>query len=390
MALTGNGFTLGINLGVNNEQSRKNINQYIEGLRNLETVKVDLDVGKTNQQLKQTNEQLNLIKGSSINFGNLTSSIEKANKALAKLERTGYSTPQTIEKLKTALANVPSGDLNRVRSVITDINDELGRVNITRQVLNGIEKLTSDLRGLEGQLNKTKSLYANTFDKNVANNLSNNILSINNQLRNLPTDPLKVTQKDLDVIANQIKNTRSDISVFNSQATTAVRNSIGVVDALRTAFEKFPVWILASTAFYGLVNGIKDVASVVIELDTAMTNLIRVSDGASYEFEQFTTRAIQDTTELSGVLSDFTTLVTEFARTGKTIDESFDLARTTQTLVNISDLTANEAVDALTASMINFGIAAEDSIRIADKLNEVDNNFAVTTQDLALGLQKAG
>lgn len=390
MALTGNGFTLGINLGVNNEQSKKNINQYIEGLRNLETVKVDLDVSKTNQGLKQTNEQLSQLKGSNVTFSNLTSSIEKANKALEKLERTGYSTPETINKLRGALTNIPDGDLNRVRSAIADINDELGRVNITRSVGNTIERLQVDLKNLDGQLNKTKNLYQSTFDRQVAERLSHNIRTISTDLATLPKDSLKVTQKQIDDIRNRINATKSDIAIFNSEATTAVRNSVGVVDALRTAFEKFPIWILASSVFFGLANGIKDITATVIELDTAMTNLIRVSDGASYEFEQFTSRAIADTTELSGVLSDFMTLVTEFARTGKTIDESFDLARTTQTLVNISDLTANEAVDALTASMINFNISAEDSIRIADRLNEVDNNFAITTQDLAVGLQKAG
>lgn len=372
MALTNNGFTLGINLGVNNETSRKNINQYIEGLRNLETVKVDIDVGKANSQLKETNEQIRTIRTSSVNFDTLTSSIDRANKALAKLERTGYSTPETLNKLRGALTNIPDGDLNRVRSVIADINTELNRVNITRTVGNSIEGALNDLRGLDAQLNKTKSLYRGTFDQNVAESLSGRIKAITADINRLPSNPLEVTQKQIDDVRNRIKGAKTDIARFNSEATTAVRNSIGVVQALRTAFEKFPVWLLASSVFFGVARGLKDVVSTVIELDTAMTNLVRVADGANYEFENFTTRAIADVTELSGVLGDFTTLVTEFARTGRTIDESFDLAKTTQTLTNISELTADQSVDALTSAMINFNIEASESIRIADKLNEVN------------------
>lgn len=39
--------------------------------------------------------------------------------------------------------------------------------------------------------------------------------------------------------------------------------------------------------------------------------------------------------------------------------------------------------------MLNFNIAAEDSIKIADSLNEVDNNFAITTKDLSDGIRRA-
>jgi TP901 family phage tail tape measure protein len=40
--------------------------------------------------------------------------------------------------------------------------------------------------------------------------------------------------------------------------------------------------------------------------------------------------------------------------------------------------------------MLNFGIEAKDSLQIADQLNEVDNNFAISTKDLADGIRKAG
>jgi TP901 family phage tail tape measure protein len=39
--------------------------------------------------------------------------------------------------------------------------------------------------------------------------------------------------------------------------------------------------------------------------------------------------------------------------------------------------------------MLNFNISAQDSITIADKLNEVDNNFAISTKDLSDGIRKA-
>jgi TP901 family phage tail tape measure protein len=55
-----------------------------------------------------------------------------------------------------------------------------------------------------------------------------------------------------------------------------------------------------------------------------------------------------------------------------------DITKTAQVLQNISDLDANGAVDTLTSAMLNFNVAASDSISIADKLNEVDNHYAIS------------
>ncbi|MBZ4317436.1 phage tail tape measure protein, partial [Mycobacterium tuberculosis] len=54
-----------------------------------------------------------------------------------------------------------------------------------------------------------------------------------------------------------------------------------------------------------------------------------------------------------------------------------------------SDLTAQEATETLVGTMNAFDIVAEDSIRIVDSLNEVDNDYAISTKQLATGLQKS-
>lgn len=148
-------------------------------------------------------------------------------------------------------------------------------------------------------------------------------------------------------------------------------------------------WMLASTAFYSTTRGIQDLVEKTIELDTALISLARVSDADNFELEQFVENSIDKVSELGGKLIDFTKLVEEFSRAGNTLSESFDLAETATVLQNISDLDAKETMDALTAAMINFGREASDSIEVADKLNEIDNKFAITTRDLALSLNKA-
>ena len=129
--------------------------------------------------------------------------------------------------------------------------------------------------------------------------------------------------------------------------------------------------MIASSAFYSTTQGIQSLIEKTIELNSALVNLQRVADGDQFEFNTIIERAIDNVSELSGKTSEYLELLNEFARQGSTLNESLDLADTTTMLLNVSDLSAKESMDALTSSMINFGIAAEDSARIADKLNEV-------------------
>lgn len=137
------------------------------------------------------------------------------------------------------------------------------------------------------------------------------------------------------------------------------------------------------------MRGIQDLTSRVIELDTALISLQRVSDAPMYQFDKTIEQSLTNVRELSGVATEYLEILNEFARMDNTLGEATELANTAQIFSNISDLNAQESVNALTAATLAFNVAKEDSIRIADKLNEVDNNYSVTTKDLALSLNKA-
>ena len=145
----------------------------------------------------------------------------------------------------------------------------------------------------------------------------------------------------------------------------------------------------ASTIFYGVTRGATDLTRKVIELDTAMVNLRRVMDMPDFKFNEMLEKSIVNVENLSGKLSDYLVLVNEFGRMGFNDLETLDMSNTAQMLTNISDLKAEESVSSLVAAMTAFNITAEDSVSIADKLNQVDNEFSITTKDLAQSMNKA-
>lgn len=319
MALTGNGFQLLLDLNVDNDNSRNNINNYIKNLKGLERVRVELDV-----------------QGSSGGITNAQNQIKELQ--------------QQIVALKSELRN-------------------LG-VNVDTR---GIENFQNNARQTLATLRQAQSEVGRLASSSGTGN--------NGAIQQ------QVTQAGR--LRDTISAVRQEVVRVNREFQNNGSRWVGTVDALRTAFHKFPIWLISGSVFFTTIAGVTDLTRKVIELDTALTNLRRVSDANPFEFDTVIDRSIERVDALSGRLDEYLELLNEYSRTGKTLDQAFDLADTTQTLVNISDLDAKGAFDALTASTLAFNITAEDSIRIADKLNEVDNNFSITTRDLALSLNKA-
>jgi TP901 family phage tail tape measure protein len=127
----------------------------------------------------------------------------------------------------------------------------------------------------------------------------------------------------------------------------------------------------------------------LIEIDTLMTDIRRVMNMPDFKFTQLLEEAVGTSDELSSKLNDVLKIMGDFGRMGFGENQLVDITKTAQVLQNISDLDASSSVDTLTSAMLNFNIAAEDSITIADKLNEVDNNYAISTKDLSDGIRKA-
>jgi len=79
----------------------------------------------------------------------------------------------------------------------------------------------------------------------------------------------------------------------------------------------------------------------------------------------------------------------DWLRLGKNLPEAANMAEISTKLLNVSEFTdIKDATDALvSATQAYTDVTASD---IVDKLNLIGNNFAVSTDELAQGLQNAG
>lgn len=147
-------------------------------------------------------------------------------------------------------------------------------------------------------------------------------------------------------------------------------------------------WI-SNKAFSTAITGMKDMIKTVINVDSQMTQLKRVMN-VDTNFESMLRGSIVVATDLGRSISDVNEQLIGFAGMGFDENQTLALTKTAMLFQNISELTPDQAINTMTSAMTAFNIKAEDSIQIADKLNEISNHFAVTSQDLALSLNNAG
>lgn len=332
---TKNPIELLIALGVNNSTSQQNVNQYIQSLKKYydrNPLLVSLGINKGNLE-KELNEVAKLISKKQ-NELNVNIGSSNASKGMKDLE----------------------GQIDKVILKLTELDRKLKSVGSGSSSSSNLNSLSTTSIG-----NSISQLQAfNTTSSQSANNLNN--------------------------LQRAVGNASQGLSNIGNNANQAARSTNSLGSAFSQAFTKFPIWMIASSAFFLPIRGIQDLTERVLELDSALISLQRVSDAPLHQFNQTIEQSLVNVRELSGLTNEYLSILNEFARMDNTLSEAMDLANTAQIFTNISDLNAKESVDALTAATLAFNIAKEDSIRIADTLNEVDNNYSITTKDLALSL----
>lgn len=129
----------------------------------------------------------------------------------------------------------------------------------------------------------------------------------------------------------------------------------------------------------------------VVAIDTAMTELKKVTDESASSYESFLSNAGQAAPKIGMTISDYISSTADFARLGYSFNESQDLARVAG-IYNVvgDDLSGiEEASNSIISTLKAFNIQANDSIGIVDKFNEVSNNFAISSGGIGSAFQKS-
>ena len=190
---------------------------------------------------------------------------------------------------------------------------------------------------------------------------------------------------DMVVIANQLTNSFSRLNNGSRYVKTGMEEFLSSVGS---KFKEVGRYLLSFGSFYRVWGEIQKGVTYVREIDSALTELKKVTDETDETYAQFLKTMSQTGAEVGATVKDLTNMAASWARLGYSIQEAGELAKSTAILLNVSEFTdADTASESLISTIQAYGYAAEDSMHVVDVLNEIGNNFAISSDGIATALQ---
>ena len=164
------------------------------------------------------------------------------------------------------------------------------------------------------------------------------------------------------------------------------------------AMQSFLTYNTVTQFFNTVSNGIQDMILEVKELDDALTELKKVTDLEGDSLDKFVDKAFEAGREVAKTGTEMVGAATSFAKAGYDEKSILELGKVAAMYTNIADeeISAADSADFIIAQLKAFNLEAEDtnktlenSYHIIDAVNEVSNNYAVSSSDIATNMGKA-
>ena len=297
-----------------------------------------------------------------------------------------------LTKLQEELIQI-GNILDKDDAKVEELEDALRRLNNIRlnidTRLGFEEKLNRELEKIENNLGiktvKLNSRFGELFNESKLRSFYDITGEINKELAKAEPS-WKNIQKLIDKANKNAQKYEAELAGA-AKRTKEIENETQLLDSSLGRFVQF-YWF--GEIFRAGKTAATEMASAVMTLDSSMVELKKVTEETEDTYNRFLDKASGKAKELGITMSDYVDSVTNFARMGYDFTESQTIAETANIMQMVSEnMTADEASEYMISIMAGFGIEAKNTMDIVDKLNNVSNNFSITTDGLGEALKRS-
>ena len=321
-----------------------------------------------------TNVRSNLANGVRINFGNYDNQIILLENRFNALANKTPEVRTAIDSVRQALTTLRSADGNenviaaydRYIEVLRTAQTELAKLELIER---GSNKSDQFVAAKEAAMRRLNSLFSEgsaaakkygAYAQQLRRELENcgNIQGVQN-----------VTRK-INALGTEIKNT-------NIQTQT-------LGERLKNQFSKYSSYFSVATVVMMSMRALRDMFNQVKAIDTAMTELKKVTNETDASYNKFLRNASSRAKEIGTTIDGLVGSTADFARLGYSFKESQGLAEVANIYAVVGDEV--EGVEGATESLISTmaafkgemdGMSDSDfAMNIIDKFNEVGKLIA--------------
>lgn len=322
-----------------------------------------------------------------------------------------YDTAKKISSLELKIAGLDSeNDINQIRVLESQISDlEVTYGNLVES-LNGRlpteqwQKINDVFSETVRKLDLIEA-QAKDADKQVSNlqvvtfdNKLTNWLEKNSKASKMFGGSIEELRKELyslhaagKLTDSGLKDLYGRLEDINQQAIAAGKTGKSFSSTFSNAFESIAKYISVATIMDATVDSLRDMYDAVYDVDTAMTELVKVTTATEQTYSKFIKTASSASKDIGTTVSEYINSTADFARLGHSLLESQELAK----VANIYNVVGDdiESIDQATSSIIStmtaFGIATNNAMQIVDKFNKVSNEFPISSGGIGEALTKS-
>ena len=206
------------------------------------------------------------------------------------------------------------------------------------------------------------------------------------------TDPLV---RDVDAAVKRINRTGGiKIRIDDKGVTQPLGNMKRSADEFTKSLEASNARVLAFGASVGIINAVSDafkgLVTQTIAVEKNLTDINVVMGLTSKQLDKFGSGLFKVAAETGAGFQAASEAATEFARQGLSVAETLKRTKDALVLTRLTGMKSTEAVKSLTAAMNTFKGEVKDSTQLVSKFAAVDVKFAVSAQDFADAIARAG
>lgn len=308
---------------------------------------------------------------SSSTYGSVTKTAVQANNLTNELNTHQGSNKDLVARLWAQKNNI-SG-INSLADAYEHIKKEVSLASIE------VEKFSDENTKLNKQLQNQVRI-------------SNMQSQLHDYLEKCPKVAQKMAeevQKLQDGLASSdagdnVKELSLQMAELRSNAKKAGLESQNLLDIFEKLFGQHLSTMVTMAALHKMQDALRIVYQNVVEIDTAVTELRKVSEYAGKSLEEYMGRASEQAQKLGVSISDYVNSTADWKRLGYSDEDAENMATYSTLLKNVGDGIddVNTSSSYLISTMQGFGLLADQAEDVVNKIDAVANTQPVTAKDL--------
>ena len=358
----------------NVEGFKTTFDKAVSDLERLSSMRFTLSVGDIDTELSGIEARLKSVYEAANRLSKIDLAIEGLqNLDISKLSPKGQKeVNDLIDKLQKLRSDAKSGAI--------DITVDTSQV---KEAMSQVDEFLASKKKAEYQA--ANELNISALDANMAS-FASRLKSTSQYIGAI--DELRTSLKEVSS-GGDFKAIADGFNQIKSAAIDAGDVGKSVMQHLGNRIKQMSINAVAMyLSFYDIIRYARQAFGVIKEYDTALTEMRKVSDYSVDTLKEYQASTFDTAGALGTTALQIQNSTADFMRLGESIDEAKKSAEAANLMMNVSEF---DNISEATDSLISMSAAYSDveKMDIVDKMNEIGNNYAISTDGVATALQNS-